>query len=372
MIFSVDFIDFAEKVAHTYIVKDAWGNEVDIRNVELILTTSMLKLWACYQSIDQYLACCAKNHYSFGIAKTTPKQLESSRGLNYQFIQPHFLTDQQIDELIQPTVDEIKGILGGDYRKAILFLRGMDISAESAERGVDPLPIALMIEPAMIDDPHIRRRIHHMIERRIQDAKIGVIDVHGNYSIVCGDPYALCQSMFGLEVTGLLQKGELYNKYWLDAGAEYVGCYRAPMTAMNNVKKLRVAYNEDIGYWYRYLTTCTMLNAWDTTTQALNGCDKDGDLVFLTDNHVLVSTIRNELTTYCVQRKGVKIDVLESDLVKANIASFGDDIGKTTNKITSMFEVQAAFDKGSIEYETLDYRIKCGELFQQNTYSVHA
>ncbi|MBQ5390093.1 MAG: hypothetical protein IIU58_04220, partial [Clostridia bacterium] len=48
------------------------------------------------------------------------------------------------------------------------------------------------------------------------------------------------------------------------------------------------------------------------------------------------------------------------------IDSFGDDIGKTTNWITSMFEVQAQFSKDSPEYRELDYRIMCGQLFQQN------
>ena len=68
----------------------------------------------------------------------------------------------------------------------------------------------------------------------------------------------------------------------------------------------------------------------------------------------------------CVQRKASKKIVTEEDAVAANIASFGDDIGKTTNWITSMFEVQSHFEKGSREYETLAYRISCGELFQQN------
>lgn len=31
-----------------------------------------------------------------------------------------------------------------------------------------------------------------------------------------------------------------------------------------------------------------------------------------------------------------------------------------------MFDVQAQFEPGSPEYEELDYRIKCGQLFQQN------
>ena len=55
MVFTFDFLDFAENIAGTYIVKDAWGNDVDVRNVELILTTSMLKLWDAYDSCDDYV-----------------------------------------------------------------------------------------------------------------------------------------------------------------------------------------------------------------------------------------------------------------------------------------------------------------------------
>ena len=64
MVFTFDFLDFAEKIAGTYMVKDAWGNEVDIRNVELILTTSMLKLWDSYESCDAYVENCLKNKYT--------------------------------------------------------------------------------------------------------------------------------------------------------------------------------------------------------------------------------------------------------------------------------------------------------------------
>lgn len=68
----------------------------------------------------------------------------------------------------------------------------------------------------------------------------------------------------------------------------------------------------------------------------------------------------------CIQRKANKTVPDEQAFITANIASFGDDIGKTTNRITSMFEKQSHFEKGSDEYEILDYRIKCGQLYQQN------
>ena len=86
----------------------------------------------------------------------------------------------------------------------------------------------------------------------------------------------------------------------------------------------------------------------------------------LTDNRVLVENLRESPAIMCVQRRANKKIVTEEDAIEANIASFGDEIGKTTNWITSMFEVQSHFDKDSVEYKTLEYRIMSGQLFQQN------
>lgn len=367
MVFCFDFLEFADKVAGTRLIKDAWGNEVDLSNIELILTTSQLKLWDSYKSFDDYLDNCLKNGYTFGIPKVCPKELENERYLNYQFIQSFQLTDEQIEELIQPTIQEIKDILGLDYKKSILFLKGMFLNENNLWKVENDFAKALMVDPEMINDPFVRNRIYQMIRKRIKDAKVGVIKVSGNYSIISGDPYSLCQGIFGMEVTGLLKAGELYNKYWIDKGADYVSCFRAPMTCHNNICKLKVANTEDMQHWYRYMTTCTILNSWDTTTHATNGADKDGDMYLLTDNKVLVENTLNSPAIMCVQRKAAKKVIEESDLILANKNSFGDEIGKTTNRITTMFDVQAQYAPGSQEYEVLDYRIKCGQLFQQNS-----
>lgn len=82
----------------------------------------------------------------------------------------------------------------------------------------------------------------------------------------------------------------------------------------------------------------------------------------MTDDKTIVDNIRQTNTIFCAQRQAAKKVVDEEDLVKANIASFGDDIGKVTNRITAMFDLQAQFELGSEEYEILDYRIKCGQL----------
>lgn len=367
MAFTFDYVDFAEKIAGgKYIIKDAWGNDFDVRDVELILTTSMVKLWDSYDSCEAYVQNSLSNGYTFGIAKTCPKELESEHSLNYQFIQSYNLSDDEIEELIAQTMNEIKDVLHGDWRKTLLFLKGIGMNESNIENLDDDFVKAIMIDKRMIDDPFVQNAIYQLIKNRIDEAKVGVLKVHGNYSIVSGDPYALCQNMFGLEVTGLLKSGEIYNKYWRDFGSEKLACFRAPMTCHNNIRLVYPVHSSDADYWYQHMKTCTIFNAWDTAAAALNGMDFDGDLVMLSDNRILVEKLEPLPALMCAQRKAAKTIPTEDDFVRSNIESFGNDIGQTTNYITSMFEVRSHYPKGSVEYDTLSYRIRCGQLYQQN------
>lgn len=366
MVFTFDFLDFAQRVAGSYLVRDAWGNEVDIRNVELILTVSMVKLWDSYDSCDDYVNKSLSNGYSFCITKTCPDVLENERCLNYQYIQSFDLDDDDIDELIEPTMSEIRDVLRGDWRKTAVYLKGSDMNDRNVASMRDDYIKALMIDHDIVEDSYVQSVIYQLIRNRINEAKIGVIKVHGNYSIVSGDPYLLCQHIFGLEKTGILTSGEIYNAYWCRSSSDKLICFRAPMTTHENVVAVRPNKTDSARYWYQYMNTCTILNGWDMTTAALNGCDFDGDLVMLTDNPVLLRKHKPSPALMCAQRRAEKRISNEKDFIQANIDSFGNEIGKITNRITSMYEIRSGYDPSSEEYKILSYRIKCGQLFQQN------
>lgn len=91
-----------------------------------------------------------------------------------------------------------------------------------------------------------------------------------------------------------------------------------------------------------------------------------GDTNMITDNPIIVRNTHNDPTIVCVQKSAEKIVPTEEDIIKANKLAFNDDIGIVTNRITSMIEVRAGFDPDSEEYKTLQYRIKCGQMYQQN------
>lgn len=327
----------------------------------------MLKLWDCYSSFEDYRRNCDMNGYTFSVTKVTPKKLDNVRNMNYQFLQSYDLTDNEIDMLIEPTIKNITDILHGDINKTILFLKGFMIGEKTIEKMDCDFAKALMIDERLINDGYIQHKIRTMLERKMNDAKIGVIQVNGNFSLISGDPYSLCQSMFNMEVTGLLKANQFYSKYWCDKNVDEVVAFRAPMSCANNIRKLNIITNEEIQYWYQYMNEVTIFNSFDLTNMALNGCDFDGDLVFTTNNDILLKNTHNLLALNCTQKKGEKSIINTQKLIKADMLAFGDDIGSITNKITSMFDLLPMFSKNSDEYKTLEYRIMCGQKFQQES-----
>ena len=100
-------------------------------------------------------------------------------------------------------------------------------------------------------------------------------------------------------------------------------------------------------------------------TEGVN-VDTDGDILFTTNNRVLIDNWVDTPSIICVQRKAEK-KVITDDLLRiSNKAGFGDEIGTTTNHITAMFDVMSEFPADSKEHKELEYRIQCGQLYQQN------
>ena len=122
----------------------------------------------------------------------------------------------------------------------LLFLKGNKITEQDFIKEESDYVKALMVNKEMMKDPFIKQRVHKMIKKKINDSKKGVIQVNGNYSIISGDLYALCQFMFKKEVTGCLKAGEFYARTWLDKGVNKIVSYRAPMTIHNNIVKMNL------------------------------------------------------------------------------------------------------------------------------------
>lgn len=361
MLYPFPIIEFIEKYNNgNFLIEDIWGNIQDIRNCEMIVTESSLKLWSAYSSIDEYINACEECGYGFSVTKISPHILEECRELNYQYLQSYDFTDEDIEELCTPTIQYLKDAMCGDYSSTIKFL-GITDNAD-----INSWQRALFTSEYMMGDPYVIDSVHRFIKKKMNDAKIGKLFVDGNYQIASGDPFALMQSICGLEVTGLLKACECYSKFWIDKNENEIVLFRSPMTSHNNIRMCQVNSSEECQYWYQYMDTIMIINGWDSFCMAENGEDWDSDLNFSTNNSVLKRRYKFLPAIECVQRNTSKIIVTEKEVLKTNKNGMGNQVGTITNYVTSMMEVQSHFEKGSKEYKELEYRIECGQLYQQN------
>ena len=366
MLFTFPFKEFAQDVAHKETIIDAWGHERNVMEADVIATTSQLKLWDSYSSYEDYYENCIKNGYEFRITKVS-EELDESRNLNYQFVQSVNLCDEDVDALISPTVDEIQDIISLDPRKSIVYLAGSGLDERNVMKS-DMAAQALMINNELINDPYIRSRIEKMIAKKIRLAKIATLDVDGNFALISGDPYAMCEDIFGMKVKGILGAGEIFHKFWEDKGVKEVVCMRAPMCVAFNTVKQQIKYSEAADYWFRYIKDCIILNSWDTLRIAESGADCDGDILFTTNNKVLVDNHIKLPALDCQQRGAVKVkssEITEDMIAATNKRSFKSNVGSITNIGTSMLNLQANYNEGDIEYNELEYRTICIQHFQQ-------
>lgn len=361
MLYPFPIIEFIEKYNNSnYLIEDIWGNIQDIRNCEMIVTESSLKLWSAYNSIDEYVNACKECGYGFSVTKISPHILEERRELNYQYLQSYDFTDEDIEELCAPTIQYLKDAMCGDYSSTIKFL-GITDNAD-----INSWQRALFTSEYMMGDPYVIDSVHRFIKKKMNDAKIGKLFVDGNYQIASGDPFALMQSICGLEVTGLLKAGECYSKFWMDKNEDEIVLFRSPMTSHNNIRMCKVNNSDECQYWYQYMDTIMIINGWDSFCMAENGEDWDSDLNFSTNNSVLKRRYKLLPAIECVQRNTSKVVVTEKEVLKTNKNGMGNQVGTITNYVTSMMEVQSHFEKDSKEYKELEYRIECGQLYQQN------
>lgn len=364
-----DFRKYCNEVIGQTKVVDVWGVEHDINDIDIILNESMLKFYKAYKSIDHYMDCCESNGYCFSVTKSCPNTLDKSRTLNYQYIQCLDLDDNDIQLLIKDDINEIKDVIGLDYRKTILFGKGTELNSRNVwnKENLDDLHMkALMIDGNAIKDEYIKYRVQNAIRKQIDMLKTGKIRVDGNYQFAIGEPVIQLESMFGLEPVGLLSANEFYMEYWREQGVQVVSGFRSPMSCKENARVMNVVNRDEVVKWYGDLKNIIVFNAWDTAMMAFNGLDFDGDIVFTSDNPILAKGIFNLPAISCVGKVAAKKShIPKEDYIECIAKSFGNKVGSVTNFGSSCYDTLALFDKGSAEYEEIDYRIQCTQFYQQ-------
>lgn len=172
-----DFHKFAHDVAHTDKIKDVWGTEYDVDDIDVILTVSQFKMWKMYNDWQDYLFYFNKYGHSWGCSRVNKEKDDEFVLTNYQYLQTLDLSHEDVNELAQPTIDWINSIGSGDLMNVLLYLMGSrNDEVEEAEDIFKEVQMdfvkGIMINPDLLKDEYVKSQILKTLKRKIRDAKI--------------------------------------------------------------------------------------------------------------------------------------------------------------------------------------------------------
>ena len=361
MVCVVDFLEYSDEIG-IHLVKDIYGNTVNIRDMDVILTASQFKLWNAYESAQDYVNKCKNNGLGWSVARVSPKEERHHTTLNYQFLQALKLNQKQIESLCAKTVQYFENIMTNNLDYTLIYLLG-DIIEHGYDENIfnkinDNVVKALILDNDLIADPYIQNHIQNSLKRKIHDSYIGNLIVDGQYSFMVSDPYAMLEYIFGQPVMGLLKCGEHYNNYWLSRGANKIAGMRSPLTWRSEINILNLVDTDDIQKWYKYLNCCCIFNAHGLDMAVLGGSDFDGDIICLTNQQEIIEGAYGGLPVMYETKKAPKSKIIESELYKADLKGFNTKVGFLTNLSTTMYAMLSLFSEDSMEYQEIIRRLK--------------
>lgn len=362
-----DFLEFAEDVGE-HMINDIYGNSVNIRDMDVILTESQFKMWSAYISTQEYIAKCRQNELGWWVSRYSPKEEGRHTTLNYQFLQVLDLNKEEIDSLCSKTVNYFNRVLDNELGYTLLYLLGqksqINFDGDILDKVSDTVTKAIILNNDLMNDEYVQLHILNSLKKKIKESYLGKIVVDGTYTFIVSDPYAFMQYIFGLPISGLLDRNEYFNDYWLRKNETKIAAMRSPLVWRSEVGVLNLKSNKDIKHWYKYLNNCVVFNVHGCDMALLGGADFDGDIVCITNQKEIINGAFGGLPVFYETQNAPKSKVIEEELYLYDAKGFNSKVGFLTNCSTTMYSMLPTYDENDVAYKEIIRRLKQGRKEQ--------
>lgn len=360
-----DFTEYARVTTGNTKIKSIYGEEFDLNDVDVLLTVSMFKMNKYFNSVKEYIDYHEKYNLKWGIARYNKIIEDRYSLLNYQYIQNNNLSDKDLEELIKPTIDWFKKICSGNDVYSLLYTLGCRSQDEKYSDILNDcgslFSKVILHNSGMLNDGYIKKKIYNSIKESFRKAKIGRIWCHGNYEFMVSDPIPLIRNALGLSPTGLIPANHVYSNYWNKYSPEQIDLMRSPMVDRHEHNVVNLANTSEMQNWYKYLYSGIIYSIYDTSTIRHSDSDFDGDLVFSTDNPILINGAYKDNNPITYDKPTApQQELTYENVVLCDLNGFDTLIGQITNNSTSITAMLPLFppDKYSEQHNELIHRLK--------------
>lgn len=288
------FRDYFGNDYYSATVKDMWGNEHYVKDIELITTDNAMK-WIKYNvSYDYWRNKVYENDCMFGVVKTAhPSKLGNVQRMSYQMI--NSLDINIMENICKESVEYINKLKTDDdffleyLRKNINFSNDYEALIALCEQNRD-----------FLRSSYFRERKKAIIMTYVLNFKSGKVIQNADNLVIVGSPYAML--LYG--ATGVPDDVDKDDTFFVEDLAtqcyttrfddnEYLAEFRSPFNGKYNLGYLHNVYDDRFERYFNFCDQIIAINMNGTDFQDKNnGSDQDSDSLYTTNQPDIVEHAR--------------------------------------------------------------------------------
>lgn len=348
------FRDYFGDDYYSATVKDMWGNEHYVKDIELITTDNAMK-WIKYDvSYDYWCNKVYENDCMFGIVKTAhPSKLGNVQRMSYQMV--NSLDVEIMENVCKESIKYINRLKTDDdffldyLRKNINFSNDYEALIALCEQNRD-----------FLRSSYFRDRKKAIIMTYVLNFKSGKVIQNADNLVIVGSPYAML--LYG--ATGNpcdVDKDDTFSVEDLATQCyttrfndnEYLAEFRSPFNGKYNLGYLHNVYNDRFKKYFKFCDQIIAVNMNGTDFQDRNnGSDMDSDSIYTTNQADIVLHAKNCKEKYLTIVNNIPKDSNVYDSTMKDFARLDNklaasqlDIGESSNLAQLAQTYDCTFDE---------------------------
>lgn len=294
------FKDYFGDDYYTATVKDMFGNEHYVKDIELITTDNAMKWLKFDISYDYWCKWVYDNDCQFGIVKTAHEsKLGDVQKMSYQMV-------NSLDEVIMPEVvkESIEYVerLKTDNEFFMEYLE----KNKNFSNDYEVLIALCEHNSEFYRSSYFRSRKKKIIEGYVLNLKSGKIIQNAENLTIVGSPYAMLLYAATADEGSVDNDDTFSNEFGTIqcyterfSDGEYLAFFRSPFNSKNNLAYLHNTYSDKMKKYFNLGRQCIAINMIGTDFQDRNnGSDQDSDFGFTTNQTNIVEHARKCYLNY--------------------------------------------------------------------------
>lgn len=334
------FRDYFGDDYYTATVKDMFGVEHYVKDIELITTDNAMKWLKFDKTYDYWCKWVYDNGCQFGIVKTAHQsKLGNNQKMSYQMV--NSLDEKIMPEVVKESVEYVEKLkidnsVFLDYlKKNANFSNDYDVLVALCEHNSE-----------FYRSSYFRNRKKDIIKTYVLNLKSGKIIQNAENLTVVGSPYAMLlyaatgdENFVDNDITFCHEDNAIQCFTERFNNDEYLAFFRSPFNSKNNLLYLHNVYDDIFYKYFNFGKQVIAINMNGTDAQdRANGMDMDSDFGFTTNHHSIVEharvcyldypTIVNNIPKESNSYKNTMDDYAKID---NGLAKSQTDIGESSN-----------------------------------------